>query len=154
MSVTWWLSYAGKEGFRGVVLVDTTEVSDDAYRTAVISARAMGVSPGGECVGYPLTEEMKAKDLPAKRAALAALPRLVLIRQEQLTGLAQAVKGGVEAAKETKHVESRKGGTDGAHEGNHGIPTDGGQGRRPAQRHRQTRRARGRKPAARRKKGR
>lgn len=50
----WWLSYAGEEGSRGVVIVRGASFFDAAKRS-----REMKLSPGGEVVGFvvPVEEE-------------------------------------------------------------------------------------------------
>jgi hypothetical protein len=46
MGITWWLSFAGDEGFRGVALVEGETMVD-----AVKEAHRLRINPGGEVMG-------------------------------------------------------------------------------------------------------
>ena len=72
---TFWLSFAGDEGFRGVVIIDNCQSE------AFLAASLAGANPHGEVsgIGFDL------KDIPDdQRPAFMALPRLTLLSQAQL----------------------------------------------------------------------
>jgi hypothetical protein len=49
----WWLSYAGEEGFRGVVLVHASD-----FVGACRTARELGIGPGGQVTGDPAPDDV------------------------------------------------------------------------------------------------
>lgn len=70
-----WLSFAGEEGFRGVVLVDA-----DDFLTAHLQTVFAGINPGGEVIGHELPP-----DVDTDQARLTyALPRLTLLSRADL----------------------------------------------------------------------
>ncbi len=80
---TWWLSFVGPEGFRGVVLVDCAMLAE-----AHLIINARGVNPGGEIAGFSFSADDDRMDA-ADRKRMAALPRLTRLTRAQLeaTGL-------------------------------------------------------------------
>jgi hypothetical protein len=51
-----WLSFVGKEGFRGVVIVHAED-----FLTALMETNLRGINPQGECQGAVLPEELAAR---------------------------------------------------------------------------------------------
>ena len=49
----WWLSFAGKDGFRGVVITRAR-----GFLSAVQKTHDLGINPGGEVQGAELPEEI------------------------------------------------------------------------------------------------
>lgn len=58
MSRGWYLSFAGDEGFRGAIFVRGAP----SFAEAVVTARATGISPGGECAGHSIPDEVEVPD--------------------------------------------------------------------------------------------
>lgn len=75
--ITHWLSFAGPEGFRGVVVIDGCLSIQEAY----LKVTAAGINPGGEMAGFGFTlDQIPFED----RAATAELPRMRLLDREFL----------------------------------------------------------------------
>lgn len=59
----WWLSYAGEEGSRGVVVVEGED-----FFSAVERSKVLGLSPGGQVRGFVVPAEWTQRCLPLKDA--------------------------------------------------------------------------------------
>lgn len=74
---TFWLSFAGQEGFRGVVLVDGCQSFEEAF----LQASLAGANPHGEVQGVGFL----TADLPEdQQMSFASLPRLVVLDKAAL----------------------------------------------------------------------
>ena len=49
----WWLSFADKSGFLGAVLIKAS-----GFVTAHTYTHLLGINPGGECVGYQVSDDV------------------------------------------------------------------------------------------------
>ena len=54
----WWLSFAGDEGFRGVLVIPAT-----GFIESVMLSHKLGLNPGGSVIGYSCPEYQK-KGIP------------------------------------------------------------------------------------------
>lgn len=58
-STLWWLSYAGDEGFRGVVIIEASDFISACRRSA-----ELGLSPGGEVSGHDVPRDIPVEEQP------------------------------------------------------------------------------------------
>ena len=75
---TWWLSFADRDGFRGVVLVD--DAGDDLL-LALSAVNLAGCNPHGQVHGVQFSGDEIDEPL---RSEMAALPRLKLLGLKDL----------------------------------------------------------------------
>lgn len=76
--MTWWLSFADEAGFKGAVIVPDVE----EFLAAVLLTHALGLNPGGECVGFPMPTP---EEDPEAYAAFVSYPHLTLLTRADLT---------------------------------------------------------------------
>ena len=91
--VTWWLSFAGEEGFRGVLLVEARGLAH-----ALLLANRAQVNPHGEVRGYALPPDVV--EAAGMGDTLRAAPRLTLLSRADLDrlGLEPATQGELDAS--------------------------------------------------------
>jgi hypothetical protein len=91
MNSTYWLSFAGEEGFRGIVLVDCPTMAD-AHRLI----NQHGVNLGGEIAGFRFEGDDPRLEAE-ERARFAALPRLTPLSRAQVEAMGVAGQSLAEA---------------------------------------------------------
>jgi len=77
---TWWLSFADRQRFLGAMIVEAHDLAQ-----AVRLAHVAGTNPGGEVMGYEITDDPESPRTFEERSAVDRLPRLTLFSRDELT---------------------------------------------------------------------
>ena len=95
---TWWLSFSGKQGFLGVILVNCKTMEE-----AHAAINKASINPGGEILGYSFDSSRDPYMATQEWRGLQKLPRLKLLSLKEIEAAGIKCMSNTEAEKSGKY---------------------------------------------------